>query len=1184
MKKILLSAAIFAACFPYGYAGETVKTGATRPDSRQEAFRFMPKAEAQNVFGVSISKSDLKMKAAANLASKSLPEGDDTGFLETPDGEPWYFVAQYTKDAGTISHFSYTIYDSSFSQVAVIEDDVELGENETRIVDVQLGYLVTKKFFNSDDNPEFMVAIAANTPEYVNHYYTKVYSSGSEKAIASFEGYWCVDVNTSTDEWSENFYIGFMTEQDPEQSEIGGVMNSMDYVVDIYKKAGFGSSCEIVQTLRIPSLLSSGESWIPVLATAHNGDACFAVDYLKYSFYENPFDWQNENPTQDNEFIIDYYEIPRYGSPKTCRTSVKTSGSASDLNFYYLGGFMFEDDITYGRYTDDDIPAFTVTRAHYETSSDDYSYSFYVYPAGSEENPASESILTLGENINGFSLMSDVRGCDPQAMFIRNDNGNYTFDFVNLIDGTVECSLPYSIADNIFMNAGADRVAGNNGSCLYAVAQYTAETDADGNAIQIVAYVNPDGSLHHADHLNLGQDVAYAEVFNNAYALDPYIFNTDAQREYMVLVKRYLGNGSSTREELMVISPTQGALLTILPDEELGNISFVELDKKSDYGQNLYIVYQNEDFRLNTVRYELPLYKFAGGDGSASNPYQIATLGDLRQVKFNRSASYVLVSDIDARDSEMEHVSGNFAGSFDGGGHNIIGPDLRGHGLFESIDGAGDAASGVVINLNIIEPTVTVADNAQAGILADAILGAKISGVNIYDAVVNGETPEVNATFGSIAGSASYYSEISGCAVMGSSINLPESSIGGIAGQIATSTTIRACSYSGDITGGTMVGGIVGSTIAAGDVIEDCHVDAEIVAKNTIGGIAGTSSRGVMQRCHVQGSIESTEAPRWGGGPSTGGLIGDLASDYSSGGDATPVIKGNFINLSSLKAFDPEGEPNYEGEYDTFHRIIGKTCANEEPMPIFDENWNIIGYEDVTAESILADNYAADNLSVCNNMIPDDAASTEGKTISSDELGREFFENLGYAYGYELGAPWNEVSAKSPRLYFEGGMILFDMDSYGLVAGTETDLQISLFGERIDAETLGCLTVDIADESIIEYVSLDVADDKIVFTVNGIKAGTTTVTANYNGHTAQANVSVFEVSGIENVNANASSVIDYSDGVVTAERCRIEVYAATGAKVLVGYTACDLSKLSGGVYVIRAIDESGRTSSLKVMR
>lgn len=1164
--------------------------GINRPGAKQAALRFMPKAKPQRVFGMNENTdASGQIKAAARIQSKNLPESDAMGYLDTPDGGSWYYVGQFSKNGeGSINRFSFTIYDQQFNEVATIEDDVTLGENETRIVDVQLGGLVTKKFFNNDDQPEFMVTIVANTPEYVNHNYTKVYSAGAAESVIRIEGYWVADVNTATDSWSENFWLGFLTEQETLTPQIGGVANSTDYVIDIYKKAGYSSACESVQQIRIPTILSSGEAYIPILACTHNGNAYFAANYLKYSFYENPYDWNNENLTSDNYLVVDIYEMPRYGDPSlSYQTHIPVVGSTSDMNFYYLGAFMYDGDITFGRYTEDNTPSLTITRAHYETSSDDYSYSYYIYPAGSAENPVTTRIITLGENLDEARLMSDVRGCDPQVCFVKQNGDNYTFDFVNLLNGEVECTLPYQIADGIKMNANVDRVA-NGGSSLYVVAQNTAEADEEGNAINLVAYVNPDGSLHHADRLNLGQDVAYANIFSSAYALDPYIFNTDADREYMALVKRYINYpvSTATREELMVISPSKGTLLNLLPDAELGNLLFVQLDDQSEYGQNLLVVYRTSEYRLNTVRYELPFDKFAGGDGSAENPYQIATLGDLRQIKFNLSANYVMVNDIDARDVEMEHVTGSFTGTFDGGGHNIIGPNLDGQGLFTTVIGSDESINGVVKNLNIVQPSVVVADYSTTGILADNATMAKISNVFIYDATVEGATPDVSATFGGIVGSAALYSEISGSAIIGANINLPESAVGGIVGSLKTSSTIKVCSFKGDITGGKSVGGVVGNSFGqttSGCSIEDCHVDAAIVAKNTVGGVIGSSARDAIARCHVQGSIAATEAPMWGGGPATGGLIGELSTDWS-GSDTEVKIKSNFINLSSLTAFATTDEPAYDGDGDTFHRVVGASCANEMPDPIYDDNWNIIGYGDPLVETILGDNYVIDTLPRSNENIADDAATTEGKSIAKAELSKEFFEGLGYAFGYEIDAPWNEMSPESPRLYFEKPLIMFDQAEYEVDVDSEIGLTISLFGERIDDDTLSGFSVDISDESIVEYVNFSAVEGEMVFTVKGLKAGSTTVTANYNGQTAQATVIVNESSGISNVKTDASVLIEYRGGVVAAESCMIEVYSIAGAKVLDGTGACDLSGLAKGVYVISVTDKSGRQTSTKVMR
>lgn len=69
-----------------------------------------------------------------------------------------------------------------------------------------------------------------------------------------------------------------------------------------------------------------------------------------------------------------------------------------------------------------------------------------------------------------------------------------------------------------------------------------------------------------------------------------------------------------------------------------------------------------------------------------------------------------------------------------------------------------------------------------------------------------------------------------------------------------------------------------------------------------------------------------------GGGASTGGLIGQLATDWSE--KATEMkIKGNFINLSSLTAFTLVGEPSFDGQYDTFHRVVGASAPTRNQLP-----------------------------------------------------------------------------------------------------------------------------------------------------------------------------------------------------------------------------------------------------------
>ncbi len=120
------------------------------------------------------------------------------------------------------------------------------------------------------------------------------------------------------------------------------------------------------------------------------------------------------------------------------------------------------------------------------------------------------------------------------------------------------------------------------------------------------------------------------------------------------------------------------------------------------------------------------------------------------------------------------------------------------------------------------------------------------------------------------------------------------------------------------------------NTNAACDHIEDCHVDAVIVVKKTIGGVVSSSNHGVIRCYHVQSSIEAAEAPMWSGGPSNRGLIGQLATDWSE--NKRELHQPKFLNR-----FHTVDEPSFDGQYDTFQRAVGASCANEEPVPIYDD-------------------------------------------------------------------------------------------------------------------------------------------------------------------------------------------------------------------------------------------------------
>ncbi|MDE6287122.1 MAG: hypothetical protein K2L99_09050, partial [Muribaculaceae bacterium] len=324
MKKIFL----FAAAAPLSLSAVAAPAGAWRPGAKTEkAFRFAPKAKAEQKQTISdlagLKRIGAMHKAgAAAVDSYTLPASSQTGYLDSPTGETWFYTVEY--DSEKIQHeyyteevvngFTITVYDAAFQKVGEVKDDIELREGELRAAQVQVGAQVTKKFFNYDSNCELMVFVSYNTANYVNVDRTYVYTLSADAVTtehcAVIDGYYVDAIDTSTDSWSEKFWITFYTEADTETPTVGNAYNSADIVLSTYKSAGYGGLEEPKMVNRIPMVVATGEDYIPMLSTVKDGVPYFAINRLKYCWYEDPFDYANENPTPDNSLIIDVYSTP----------------------------------------------------------------------------------------------------------------------------------------------------------------------------------------------------------------------------------------------------------------------------------------------------------------------------------------------------------------------------------------------------------------------------------------------------------------------------------------------------------------------------------------------------------------------------------------------------------------------------------------------------------------------------------------------------------------------------------------------------------------------------------------------------------------------------------------------------------------------------------------------------------
>jgi hypothetical protein len=221
---------------------------------------------------------------------------------------------------------------------------------------------------------------------------------------------------------------------------------------------------------------------------------------------------------------------------------------------------------------------------------------------------------------------------------------------------------------------------------------------------------------------------------------------------------------------------------------------------------------------------------FAGGDGSAGDPYQITTAEQLNAVRNDLSAHYILENDIDLTESVYGEVYGgegwipignygnDFKGAFDGGGHTIRGlyinaPDEGNIGLF------GSASGGVIKNLGLTGVDVT---------------GSTFTGGLVGYAW--GTTVENCFAVGVVKGSGDRLGILIGTTVL---------------------DTVRNCYAIGAVAGNSYVGGLVGLSASS---IENCYAVGAVTGNSDTGGLVGYNSSDVAMPGTVTESYYNRQA------------------------------------------------------------------------------------------------------------------------------------------------------------------------------------------------------------------------------------------------------------------------------------------------------------------------------------
>jgi len=261
----------------------------------------------------------------------------------------------------------------------------------------------------------------------------------------------------------------------------------------------------------------------------------------------------------------------------------------------------------------------------------------------------------------------------------------------------------------------------------------------------------------------------------------------------------------------------------------------------------------------------------AYGNGTADNPFRIATCSELKEINNNLSAYYVLVSNIDCTGGTFSPLAAGgtaFSGTLNGQDHSITNIELVTGGLFGETNGA------TIENLTLGSGSIIDSGSNTLGSFVGTATGTTLQ--NVHSSLTITEQQQ--------------YTDI-----------------GGLIGMVDTSTTISKSSFTGSITADNpddqYIGGLVGAVQDSTDTISDSYSTGAITLTPNptlvdVGGIIGRQENGLVQNVYSNDTISGLGGATYTG---AGGLIGRIDG-------------GNFSNsFSSSTLSGTIGANSYEG-------------------------------------------------------------------------------------------------------------------------------------------------------------------------------------------------------------------------------------------------------------------------------
>ena len=296
--------------------------------------------------------------------------------------------------------------------------------------------------------------------------------------------------------------------------------------------------------------------------------------------------------------------------------------------------------------------------------------------------------------------------------------------------------------------------------------------------------------------------------------------------------------------------------------------AYAKNSKGISYGQEVRVTSQSEDSSEDG--------DFAGGKGTAYDPYQIRKAAHMLKMRDYPEAYFKLIEDIDMEGSLWVPIP--MKTCFDGNNHTIYNLTINPYittdkiGLFSTID------KGVVKNLTLHNVSANFPNRSYIGAIAGDATSATITNCHVV-------LTQANSIIGK-----DYVGGLVGYVCVGIYNE----------GETISSCTVSSTANSATIIGSDKVGGAVGELyVLDKSTASDIHVNACIAGSNTVGGVVGLIQGKRVEQLSFEGTIIALST----NGESFGGLVGYLNYAKITSSKANVIIEGNPSRAGGLVGY-----------------------------------------------------------------------------------------------------------------------------------------------------------------------------------------------------------------------------------------------------------------------------------------